>query len=202
MGREPVVRDAAWVAELERQLEVKGFGEQMHAFARSQARRLGRNFIVDDFSAWELVQDVISDTFRGRISWDPKFVDLAKHVKDTIHSRIRHRHVRGEKFRAVRLDGGGLKLLEAQTVARTEAEAAECEAYENKAAEMLAAYRRLAADDPELLRLLECYAERIIDKADVLQASGLSSRQYNSARERLRRLHDRLPTHLQTRRPL
>ena len=200
-GREPVVRDAKWIAELERQLMAREFGERMLVFARSTKVRFAKAYILDEFSVSQLVQDVIDDTFLGKVTWDPTRVDLAKHVMDTIFYRTRLRRKRSRQFPEVCLDAfEDDDPLQSEAAEQHDVHSAEQEALRREADERLAAYRELAAGDRELLLLIDSYRQRIIERADVLRFTGLSERQYDAARERFRRHTDRLPQHLSSKR--
>jgi hypothetical protein len=197
-GREPVVRDAKWAVEFERQLTAKEFGERMRVFARSRQLRLGRCFVLDELSVSQMVQDAIDDTFLGKVTWDPARVDLAKHIMDVIRDRTRKRYRRRQRFHDESLDAcGEHHPLQAEAAAYHDAPGEEEEALRTNADMRLAAYREPAAGDRELLLLIDSYTQRITEKVDVLRATGLSARQYNAARERLRRLTDHLSQHLQ-----
>jgi hypothetical protein len=176
-GRDPVERDAAWMVEFERQLAARDFGERMRVFARSRQLRLSKCFVLDELSVNQLVQDAIDDTYFGKRTWDPTRVDLGKHIMDVIRDRTRKRYRRRQRFHDISLDACG-EAVQAEAAAQHDAYHEEEAALRTRADMLLAEYRELAADDREVLLLIDSYFQRIINKADVLRGTGLSARQY------------------------
>jgi hypothetical protein len=171
----------------------------MRVFARRSKLRLAELYILDEVSISQLVQDVIDDTFEGKVTWDPACVDLAKHVTDTIFYRARKRYARSGRVREVCLDACEDDApLQAEAAEQHDVHNAEQDALRREVDERLAACRELAGGDREVLLLLDSYQLRIWNKPDVLRFTGLSGPQYKAARQRLRRHTDQLPQHLQS----
>src|SRR5687767_11423456 len=74
-------------------------------FARSRARFVaiagGR---VDDYYVSALVQDVLTDTLFGVLTWDPATKSLETHVFDALRSRTAHDISRAKKLRHQSID--------------------------------------------------------------------------------------------------
>jgi hypothetical protein len=195
-ARQPVTRSEQWEQAFEEQLLAPNFLERMRAFARGRARLVSRYRKVDEYYASELVQDVLDDTWEGVLTWDPARVDLEKHVMDSIQSRSRHDCLHAKRFHHESLDNEGSQALVEIQLGEEQARREEREALRRVSDAIMAALRSLAADDPEVLLLVDAYEQHAIKKVDVLEVTGLTSAQYKAARERLRRLRDHLPQHL------
>lgn len=196
--REPFVPDRAWIEAFEAQYGGELY-ERMKRFALSKSRVL-RHYgqVVDEYFAEELVADVIDDTLRGEITWDPARVDLKKHVLDTIQYRIRDACKHADQFRPVSLDDevieneAGEALADAAIINEDRARMAAA------LTATLDALRALASDDPEVVRLIDAYRGGATEKSELLSVTGLTTLQYKAARERLHTLLNQLPDHLRT----
>lgn len=187
-----------WLEAFEDQLSAKDFMESMRVYARGQAKKVACYRKVDEYYASELVQNVLDETFRRKLTWDPARRDLAQHVMDAVRWRARNDYLRAKRYRHASLDPdepGTFADVEAELAAQ-QTRREEHEACRRTTDAILAALRVLAADDPEVLLLIDAYEEQAIKKVDVVQVSGLTSRQYKAARQRLFRLRDQLPKHL------
>jgi hypothetical protein len=161
-------------------------------YARVQCRKVGLMRTIDESFSLGMVQDVVGDTVLGVIAWNPERVSLKKHLLDAIQSRSRHAFVHALKFRHVSIDEFREeveKKLEEEYVAIVAATAF--------AGDVLEALRALArSDDSDLRRLFDAYEKGATRRFDILKITGLSAKQYDSARHRLRRLVRDLPPHI------
>jgi DNA-directed RNA polymerase specialized sigma24 family protein len=197
-GTGPVsLRSEVWVNEFERQLSRPHLLELLQVYARQRARLVARYRTIDEHSyAADLVQDVIVDTLAGVLAWDPSRVDLKGHVRGAIKSRSRHDYRRAERSPYQTLDVDDPRIA---------AELVEHEARQERqelrrhAVAIIEALRKLAANDREVLLLIEAYEGAVSKRAEVLELTGLTVRQYKAARERLTGLRDSLPHDLHPR---
>jgi hypothetical protein len=146
----------------------------------------------------ELVQDAVEDVLDGKLIWDPRRISLKTLIYRTIESRTRHDYVRALKH--VRFDPTApatalsqeieITLGREQTSASVRAEAAEVS---NR---VLAQLRLLAANDTDVLSLLDAYVDLACKRVDVLGVTDLSDKRYDAARKRLLRLVKMLPPDL------
>ncbi len=169
--------DAAWIAAFELQATASTL-LQVHRFAlwrgRSVARVGGRS---DAVYAEELVQDALSDTLAGVVRWDPSKLPLAVHLIAVIRSRSRH-----ERDRTVRFCHETIKSSLAVEIDVTRE-------FDRTAVaqQALLALRAAARGDREVLKILDAYSAGAVEKAEVLQVTGLKPLRYIRARRRLRR---------------
>lgn len=186
-----------WIVAFEVQFSERDFGEYAKRYARSRARLVahaGRN--VDELYARELVQDVLDDTLEGVLAWDPARVSLKKHVLDAIKSRTRHDYVQALRFKHESFDTNvpSATLLAAET-ALGEQQVEQAQLVEAAAA-VVDALRSIAAQDPDVLVLIDAYSQDATKKIDVMRVTGFSSKRYEAARKRMRRLVRQLPEEL------
>src|SRR5262245_7165519 len=140
----------------------------------------------------DLVQDVLVDTLLGTRAWNPSRCSLGWHVLGAIDSRIGH-----ELDRAKHRPHFSLEVLnDALSVDMEDALAAANPASNAEdallATQVLAKLRELAAGDHEVLAVLDAICAGIVERADVISATGMSPRQYDAARNRLDRLVEEL----------
>jgi hypothetical protein len=188
-GEQAFVPTREWVQAFRAQWQPELI-EAAHRYARTQARKVALLRPIDASYAAELVQDIVGDTVLGVIAWDPGRVPLKKHVLDAIKSRTRHAYVQALKFRAVRID----KYVDEAERALAASRASEGDADVTRTA--LRTIRDLAHDDREVILLLDAYEQLVTKRFDVLKLTKLTSKQYDAARHRLKRLVDQLPASL------
>lgn len=194
----PFVPSEEWIDEFEKQSTVRGFEEKLKRFARMRANMVAHaGKRVDDFYVRELVQDAIDDTLDGVLAWHPERVSLEKHLLDSIRSRTRHDYVQAERFPHHSFDATsapeGLMADVESSLAADQGATASAEVA-TAADRALVELRRIAANDADVLRLLDAYVDEATKKADVLRVAKLTSKRYEAARKRLHRLVLQLPT--------
>jgi DNA-directed RNA polymerase specialized sigma24 family protein len=185
------------VDQFEQQLSRPHLVELLEVYARQRARLVARYRTIDEHSyAADLVQDVIVDTWAGVLAWDPARVDLKGHVRRAIKSRSRHAYLRAKRrpHQTLDLDEPPIAAEIVEHEARRERED-----LRRRATAIIEALRELAAGDREVLLLIEAYEAAVSKRAEVLELTGLTMRQYKAARERLTRLRDSLPHDLHPR---
>ncbi len=179
-------------ALLEAHLEQPHFVARMEAYAHSRLWQVGlAQVVIPDEYAADLVQQIIADTLDGVIAWPPPHISLQKHVMDAIQSRTRHDAARAGRF--LRLDASTQERVLAEQRAEQDA-TAELAA---TAGRVIDAMRALAASDGPVLALLDAYEADAFKREDVLRFTGLTAKEYDAARARMRRMRDQLPADLQ-----
>jgi hypothetical protein len=168
-------------------------------YARQRAalvRRAGRR--VDNLYARELVQDALTDTWAGVLTWDPGKRSLLKHVLDVIQDRS------GKDAKWVRRSPH-LSLDVHDDAAAITAEASHHLAVQGPADPFMISelavlvvteLRRLAAGDRAATALLEAWADGVVGRSDVMRHTGMSRQEYRMARARLTYLVRELPSSL------
>lgn len=165
-------------------------------YARLRAivvRRAGGR--IDDSYASELVHDALVDTWTGDVTWNPDRVSLLDHVRGLVKTRS-WRHVTGaSRVPHISLDGAD------GHVARKADEALYHATQGSVTPMVLAALsikvvrelKRLAHGDTTATAILGCWTEGLIDRDEVIAATGLDDRAYKAARARLTYLVRSLP---------
>jgi hypothetical protein len=194
----PFLPSEEWIDEFEKQSTENGFEERLKRFARMRANMVahaGRR--VDDLYARELVQDAIEDTLEGVLAWDPERATLEQHLMGAIRSRTRHDYVQAQRFPHHSFDAtsapSALMADVESSLAGNDNATASADVV-SAAERALAEIRRIAANDADVLRLIDAYADEATKKADVLRVSGMNSKRYEAARKRMQRLVLQLPT--------
>ena len=170
-------------------------------FARSRARFVARaGGRGDELYASELVQDVLTDTLFGVLTWDPAVVPLEVHVVCAIRCRTKNDRLRALRFRHQSLDATGT----------ADAAAAMCEVETSLAAthstpspesltfsgEVLDQVRALAAHDAAILRILDAVALGASEPAEIMSVASMSEKTYKKTRLRLARIVEQLSNHV------
>lgn len=192
----PFVPSEQWIDEFDKQSTANGFEERLKRFARMRANMVahaGRR--VDDFYARELVQDAIDDTLEGVLAWDPARATLQHHLVSAIRSRTRHDYVQAQRFQHHSFDVASASprlLADVESSLAAEATTTTLE-LSDATVRVLAAIRRIAANDADVLRLIDAYVQGATKKSDVMIVSGLTSKRYEAARKRQHRLVKQLP---------
>lgn len=189
---DPPMRDSRWMA---------AYMKQATDELRERARRYARNKALlveysggraDEAYVEDMVEDVFTNTLLGVLSWNPDRGKLSSHVFLAIRSRIRHDWERAVSLPHVSMDAADETFQEvedvlAETMPVTNAERALL------STEVIARLRKLAADDREVLVLLDAMCAGALDRGALMQATGMSARTYAAARSRLDRFVAELP---------
>lgn len=145
----------------------------------------------DDDILRELIQDAISDTATGVLTWDPTRCKLSDHLCGAVRHRTKGmiRHQKAFPMEALE-DGyhgpGDRPDAEADAVRK------------NLSDRVLSTLFAMAEekDDGAVQYLLMAYADGIEGRGDLADATGLSPDEVESAKKRLARLVDKLPLDL------
>jgi hypothetical protein len=187
------VPNEEWIEAFESQATDQ-LRKEAKRFARSRARFVaiagGR---VDDYYISSLVQDVLTDTLFGVLTWDPSSKALENHVFDAIQSRTSHDITRAKKLRHQSIDA--FDARNDASAAMTELESSlELDRQQPRpealrfSAEVLAKLRDLAAEDKGVLRILDAVDEGAVEAKDIMHVAGMSKKTYHKARIRLGRI--------------
>ena len=167
-------------------------------FARSRARMVARaGGRGDDLYVSELVQDVLTDTLFGVLSWDPAAISLEGHVFGSIKCRTKN-----ERIRALRFPHQSLEALRTMDIAEVEtslaADGMPVPSAESLmfSAEVLDHLRGLAERDTVILRIVDAIAEGASAPSEIMALAKLNEATYKKARLRLSRLVDQLSNHV------
>jgi DNA-directed RNA polymerase specialized sigma24 family protein len=192
LPRPPFIASEAWIDAFEAQC-TKELYKRLKRFAAHRAHNVARaGAVVDDYYTWELVQDALADTTLGILCWDPGAKSLEAHIRDAIAARAHHDVRRARRFRhesvdVLATDAPRTMMAEIEASLHEHADDAEVDPV-TRAAEVIAALRTLAAQDREVLLLLDAFAAGATDRKQVTKLTGLSSAAYRNARGRLSRL--------------
>lgn len=187
----------AWLTAFEKQAPAAMADAARFAGRRAAALiRVGGLAVADD-----LVADALGDTFAGVLAWDPARVSLTQHVRSAIAVRVTHAIARQGRLQHLPMvgdldSGDGLDLVAADASRRVAAEdegPPERIAMRTSASSAVAALRRMAEDDEDVLALLDAYRAECFSRADVIDVTGMSVRDYDNARRRLTALAAQLP---------
>ena len=165
-------------------------------FARSRARWVARaGGRSDDAYPDELVQDALTDTLFGSLSWDPVANPLAQHIRDVVRCRTKDERRRAARFRHHSMDA-----LEPSAAAMTEIEGSlsreqsvaspESIAFSHQA---LAYIRDAARRDEPIARIIDAIEAGASEPADIMSVAEMSEKTYRKARLRLARIAKQLP---------
>jgi len=198
---------------------IDAFDQQNTGELRTKARRFARSrarFVAraggrgDDGYVSELVQDVLTDTLFGVLTWDPAAVPLEVHVICAIRCRTKNDRLRALRFRHQSLDalagsdasaGPGRDAAAAATMCEVEASLAathgapspESLTFSN---EVLDHVRGLAARDAAILRILDAIELGASEPAEIMSVASMSEKTYKKARLRLGRIVEQLSNHV------
>lgn len=167
---------------------------------RRYARRISASVaeaggIGGETYAEELVQDAITDTAAGVLTWDPSAATLESHLMSRIRSRGRDERRRALQVPHLSFDEPAEDEGESSTVLE-EVEQTLCppqhDADAEHARDRMKRLRALATADADLQGILDAIDDGAEGKAEILAATGLSERAYRNARVRLCRLGDQI----------
>jgi hypothetical protein len=158
---------------------------EVTAYAHRRWARVSR--FIAWLSADDLVQDAIANTLDGTVSWAPAHA-LPQHLKRVINNRIRweRRHARAFPAPSLRVhNDAGIVAAELASayVQAFQRERAAAEAWQNA----IARFRAAARDDSGVLALLDAYEGGARTRQEVLEATGMTRREYAAAYARMRR---------------
>lgn len=199
LGRteEDVVRDGAWEQAFLAQLTHE-LADAVAAFAKKRASWLnGNSKRKDDFLWKELYQDAITDTWTGEVSWDPYKAPLDLHLRRVIRSRTTMMMKHLTRFPRVSTYGAKLDLelemSESMAADRASERSADLRGHVD---DVIAELYRLASGDDTVIKVLDCFGQGVIDRRDIVRATGMPAPTYDSARRRLLSLVESLPQDL------
>ena len=145
----------------------------------------------DTRGARDRIHTAIVKTLDGRLSWDPKRVDLAQHLLSAVSGDIANEVKHAKRFPQVSLDDDRqhLESLEEQT---SDAIDAARQGTDERPAlllvEVVAKLRELAPRDKGVQAILDGYVQDAFLRRDVIRVMGISPRAYDAAFKRLLRI--------------
>lgn len=158
---------------------------------------------VQDTDVDDIVIAALGDTWGGTLRWDPDQKPLFAHLKDAVKYRVRNEAKLARKRRKhdeLEEDDRGESLAGqiapgaiAPTIVTRDARD---KALGHAVDDVIAALRPLAARDAEVLAVLDALAQRLVDRDDITEETGMTIPEYNNAWRRLGRLVGELPAHL------
>lgn len=191
----PFVPSEEWIEALEAQMTSRLI-EGAERYAARLVHGLSRDGHPNDqYYLRELVQDVLADTALGVLRWDPSAKALDRHVRDALRVRTHQHRARARRFPRASLDVHD----DEPSATMAEVEAALSERAAEPAADeaarrghKLARIRERAADDPQLVAMLNAFEDDATTKEEVMRATGMTALEYKNARRRLARLATQL----------
>ena len=192
-ARPPFTPDEAWIDAFTHQ-NTSELREAAKRYAARRMRRIGESGAhVDEFDIRALVQDALTDTLFGEVTWDPAKNTLEQHVFDTIRYRTRDVRKRAKRYTHQRIDVFDMREEGTQAMGEVESSLRGDQEMPSPdellfAQQVIDRLRELAAHDPLVLRLIDAIAEGATEPADIMAVGKLGTKQYRNARERLDRL--------------
>ncbi|CAN5397838.1 hypothetical protein BH11MYX1_BH11MYX1_15890 [soil metagenome] len=180
----------SWRTEFERQATTE-LHDRLYRGARARLRMYaGRSKHVNDADVDDIVMAALADTFEGTLSWNPETKPLERHLLNAIAFRVR------DQARFKKRHGEEEYDEEATGEPRTSYMI--CDAGDGLDLRLIAdqivpELQERAADDPEVLLLLELFGDGLSERADVMTDAQMQSAQYDNAIQRLRRMTRQLP---------
>lgn len=177
-------------------------------FARSRARMVARaGGRGDELYVAELVQDVLTDTLFGVLTWNPAAVPLEAHVFGAIKCRTKNERIRALRFRHHSLDAidasdSTTSGMAAAVIAEVESSLAAGGGATPSAesltwsSEVLAHVRGLAEHDAAILRIVDAIEQGASAPSEIMALAQMSEKTYKKARLRLSRLVEQLSHHV------
>lgn len=179
-----------WRAEFENQ-STGNMYERLYIAARARLRMYaGRSRHVNEADVDDAVMGVITDTLEGTLAWNPVVRTLERHLLDAIafrvrdHARFRNRHPHDEYEE----DATG-ETLASRTLENSEL------SFDLRtiADQVVPEIRQRAATDPEVLLLMDTFADGVVERSEAIRETRMFAAQYDNALRRLRRLTKQLP---------
>jgi hypothetical protein len=186
---ERAVRSEAWIDAFEAQATRELIG-QARRYAEKHVRILARAGVR--LEALDLVHAVLGDTLAGILSWDPDRASLVAHVIQSLHGRARDMREKAQRYRHQSMDSvNTIRHLDDAAIEQAERSEREQES-QALAAGLLAELKAFASGDPDVLSLLDAYADDAFTPKAVMKSTNLSKKRYRNAKLRLDRMVDRL----------
>jgi hypothetical protein len=198
LGRtESITRDAAWEAAYLAQL-TDALAASVGGFAKKRASWLENKTKRKDNYLWrELLQDALTDTWLGDVTWDPEKAPLDLHLKRVIRSRTTMAMKHLTRFPRVAAHAPRLELEHEMSGAmEAERETGNGDDLGSVIDGVVGTLYMLAAEDDDVLRILDCFGEGVVDRREILRATTMTATVYHNARRRLMALVERLPQNL------
>ncbi|MEJ7597429.1 MAG: hypothetical protein WKG01_05925 [Kofleriaceae bacterium] len=153
---------------------------------------------VDEFYVAALVQDVLTDTLMGVLTWDPLATALELHVFSAIRSRTHHDAARARRFQHHSIDAFDARAEANAMMVEVESSLLFDQYTPSAAAlafsdQVISHMRRLAANDGPVLRMLDAIELGATERPEIMQLANMSPKTYHNAHIRLGRLVERLP---------
>jgi hypothetical protein len=175
--------------------------DKLYRAARARMRAYaGRTRHVNDADVDDMVMSILSDTLDGTLIWHHETKPLLRHLLDTARYRVRnaaHKRWR-EKVRVKHVadeDEGNRSLAERVVAGARPEPADDALALCEIADQVVADLRVRIAGDPDVERFFDAIVnEHALTRAEIMQTTGMSARQYANARERLTRIVLQLPS--------
>jgi hypothetical protein len=199
--RKPEVDDDALAAMRQ------AFGEQVseelyrtaQRYARQRAsmvRGAGRR--IDSLYARELVQDALTDTWLGKLTWHPANCSLLWHVRGVIQSRSWKDALWAKRCSKLSLEVNdtGVAIGAGASHHRTVPPQEHPLMISNLTVAIVRELRRLALGDRAATLVLSAWEEGKANRSEVIEHTGLSPIEYRMARDRLTYLVRELPRSL------
>lgn len=192
-----ITRDAAWEAAYLAQL-TDALAASVGSFAKKRASWLeGKTKRKDNYLWRELLQDGLTDTWLGDVTWDPAKAPLDLHLKRVIRSRTTMMMKHLTKFPRIAAHAPRLEL-EHEMSGAMEAERGSGSSIDlaSFVDSVVGTLYMLAAADDEVLQILDCFGDGLVDRRDIVRATGMTANVYHNARRRLMAFVERLPQNL------
>jgi hypothetical protein len=170
-------------------------------FAAQRAQDLGWQMAGPGvYDPDELVDNIVTETLAGRISWNPEKQRFDQYLYDAVRVRVLRHAQRAWQYPHESIDAEDLEG-ESQTMAEVEEKLlaispdATIDTAE-RVADTIYVLRELAVRKPLVQRLLTAFECGKFSKEEIVESGHLTSAEYHNARRQLTRLFDRLPSHL------
>ena len=147
------------------------------------------------------MQDALGDTWRGILRWDPARRSLLHHVRNAIRWRAWNDARHARRFQHVPWN----TAANDEKSERIEVEVHDASGTQSDAGPLIlvglivtlaAELRRLAADDDDAQAILDCWADSVVERDEVMARTNLTKAEYKAARRRLLHLVKHLPPEL------
>jgi len=145
----------------------------------------------DPMTTDDRLHNAIMKTLDRTVTWDPQRVDLERFLLGVIASEISHDIEHAERFQHDSLDDADRNqdALEAATSEALEEERVVKVEIPKRAwwSKVMTELRKHASDDKYVLAILDAYDRGRLTRREVMAFTGLSSKQYHAAYQRLMR---------------
>jgi hypothetical protein len=201
--REEFTPSESWRASFEKQANGRTL-EKLNRIARARlGAYTGGKQNVQECDVDDIVISALGDTWSGVLKWDPSAKTLFAHMKDAIKYRVRNgakltrkrrKHdeldedERGETFSGQIAAGAIVPTVDTPDQRQ--------DLLSHTADEVIEQLSTYALDDPDVLSLLASLAKRVVERADVLEETGMTLHELNKAWRRLGRMVRELPANL------